>query len=152
MKQKSPIPLEVIRHGRMTCAIILRKTFKATGLQFLTPGNYSQQLAWMSHPRGKKIAAHIHRRVPRAISQTQEVLYLTRGSLRVDFYTNAGKYLGSRILQKGDLIMLVSAGHGFEVLKDLEMIEVKQGPYLGEKDKIRFRGAGPTRPRLGRIS
>ena len=92
----------------------------------------------MSHPKGKTIDAHIHNLVPRAITQTQEVLYLTKGVLRVDFYTKKGKYLCSRVLRKVDLIMLVSAGHGFKVLSDLEMFEVKQGPYLGKRDKVRF--------------
>ena len=30
--------------------------------------------------------------------------------------------------------------NGFEVLEEIEMIEVKQGPYAGEKDKTRFKG------------
>lgn len=29
-------------------------------------------------------------------------------------------------------------GHGFEILEETEMIEVKQGPYAGEQDKTRF--------------
>ena len=36
--------------------------------------------------------------------------------------------------------MLVSGGHGFKVLEEVEMIEVKQGPYYGEQDKVRFEG------------
>jgi len=136
--------VETIRHGKLVCALIVRTGFKTKGLKFLTPNRYSQQLAWMSHPKGKTIDAHIHNLVPRAITQTQEVLYLTKGVLRVDFYTKKGKYLCNRILRKGDLIMLVSAGHGFEVLADLEMFEVKQGPYLGKRDKVRFK----TKPSL----
>jgi mannose-6-phosphate isomerase-like protein (cupin superfamily) len=139
IKRYRPYPLlETICHGKLVCALIVRTGFKTKGLKFLTPNRYSQQLAWMSHPKGKTIDAHIHNLVPRAIIQTQEVLYLTKGSLRVDFYTKKGKYLCNRILRKGDLIMLVSAGHGFEVLADLEMFEVKQGPYLGKRDKVRF--------------
>jgi hypothetical protein len=36
------------------------------------------------------------------------------------------------------VIVLVSGGHGFEMLEETEMIEVKQGPYTGDADKIRF--------------
>ncbi len=122
----------------MVCAIIVRHGRKGKGIRFLTPNHYSQQVAWMSHPRGREIDAHVHHRVPRAITQTQEVLYLTKGILQVDFYSPQGKYLCSRKLGKGDLILLVSAGHGFRVLSNLEMFEVKQGPYLGKKDKMRF--------------
>ncbi len=62
--------------------------------------------------------------------------------MRVDFYDAGQAYLESRILQAGDVILLVSGGHGFEVLEELDMIEVKQGPYAGEADKTRFAGVG----------
>ena len=45
-----------------------------------------------------------------------------------------------RILQGGDVILLATGGHGFEVLEEIEMIEVKQGPYAGDQDKTRFDG------------
>src|SRR6185369_5395734 len=69
---------------------------------------------------------------------TQEVLFIRRGRLRVDFYDETKQYLSSRILEAGDVILLIQGGHGFEVLEDLEMFEVKQGPYVGEVDKTRF--------------
>ena len=34
--------------------------------------------------------------------------------------------------------MLVHGGHGFKVLKEVEMLEIKQGPYSRIKDKIKF--------------
>ena len=71
---------------------------------------------------------------------TQEVLFIKKGKLRIDFYDEERKYLESRILKAGDSILLASGGHGLEVLEEVEMIEVKQGPYIGEKDKICFTG------------
>ena len=44
----------------------------------------------------------------------------------------------SKILKQKDIIMLVHGGHGFKVLRDLEMLEIKQGPYSRIKDKIKF--------------
>ena len=41
------------------------------------------------------------------------------------------------------MILLASAGHGFQVLEDLEMFEVKQGPYSETVDKARFDGIEP---------
>ena len=63
---------------------------------------------------------------------------LKRGRLRVDFFDNDQQYLESRILEAGDVILLAAGGHGFEVLEEIEMVEVKQGPYAGEQDKTRF--------------
>jgi hypothetical protein len=76
--------------------------------------------------------------VSREVIQTQEVLFIKSGKVRVDFYDDDQHYLDSRIVQQGDVILLASGGHGFEMLEESEMIEVKQGPYIGERDKVRF--------------
>jgi mannose-6-phosphate isomerase-like protein (cupin superfamily) len=94
----------------------------------------------MHHPTGKVIQPHVHNPVIREVTYTQEVLFIKSGKLRVDFYNDQQEYLDSRILEAGDVILLVTGGHGFEVLEEIEMIEVKQGPYVGEQDKTRFVG------------
>lgn len=132
--------IERIANQSEELAIIIRDDFHEEGIHFLTPGEYSQQLAYMHHPQGKIIDAHVHNEVHRDIRFTQEVLVLKKGKLRVDFYDAQKKYLESRILFKGDIILLVSGGHGFEVLEEVEMVEIKQGPYVGENDKVRFSG------------
>lgn len=132
--------LEWIEHGEARLALIVRHTFREPGVRFFTPGYLSQQLAYMRHPTGHVIPPHVHNPVPREVQYTQEVLFLRRGRLRVDFYSDAREYLESRILEAGDVILLATGGHGFEVLEDVEMIEVKQGPYAGDADKTRFAG------------
>ena len=37
------------------------------------------------------------------------------------------------------MILLISGGHGFKVTKKIEMLEIKQGPFIGEKDKVRLK-------------
>src|SRR3990167_2595223 len=130
--------LEHIKHESELLAIIVRSDFVGNGVHFFTPDEFSQQLAYMRHPKGKLIDPHIHNVVHRNITYTQEVLIIRRGRLRVDFYDDNRSYLQSRILKGCDVILLATGGHGFEVLDDLEMIEVKQGPYAGEGDKTRF--------------
>lgn len=121
-------------------AIIIRSNYHEEGIHFLTEGDYSQQLAYMHHPKGKIIDAHIHNHEERSIVLTQEVLVIKKGILRVDFYNDDFSYLESILLYSGDIILLASGGHGFEVLEEVEMVEIKQGPYLGERDKTRFKG------------
>ena len=121
-------------------AIIVRRSFARPGIHFFTPSELSQQLAYMRHPSGKVIPPHVHTPVPREVEYTQEVLVIRRGKLRVDFYDAGEQYRESRILEGGDVILLASGGHGFEVLEEIEMVEVKQGPYAGEQDKRRFAG------------
>lgn len=132
--------IEQVLNDEFLLAIIIREGFKKPGIQFLTPDDFSQQLAYMNHPAGKVIPPHVHNPVQREVSYTLEVLFLKRGKLRVDFYDNQRNYLESRILEAGDVILLASGGHGFEALEEIEMIEVKQGPYAGEADKTRFTG------------
>jgi mannose-6-phosphate isomerase-like protein (cupin superfamily) len=121
-------------------AIIIRSGFVKSGVHFFTDNDLSQQLAYMHHPIGKKIDPHVHNPVKREVHFTQEVLLIKRGKLRVDFYDENRNYLKSRVLEAGDVILLATGGHGFEVIEELEMIEVKQGPYAGDSDKTRFVG------------
>lgn len=128
----------LIKDQERTLAIIITHDFKEEGVHFCTPGSYSQQLAYMHHPIGKIIDPHVHNIVNREVYYTQETLFIKSGKLRVDFFSDNKEYLESYILSAGDVIMLASGGHGFEVLEEVEMFEVKQGPYAGEKDKTRF--------------
>lgn len=132
--------LEYITHENLLLALIISHKFDRQGIHFFTPNELSQQLAYMHHPVGKIIPPHIHNPVMREVQYTQEVLFIRKGKLRVDFYNNNQKYLESRILETGDVILLVTGGHGFEALEEIELIEVKQGPYLGDRDRTQFVG------------
>lgn len=132
--------IDRIEHDGQMLAIIVYNKFRQEGISFFTPNELSQQLAYMRHPAGKIISAHTHNPVPREVHYTQEVLFIRKGKLRVDFYNSEQCYLESRILEDGDVILLTTGGHGFEVLEEVEMFEVKQGPYVGEHDKTRFAG------------
>lgn len=140
---------EIVHNGRLL-AIIIPATFSEPGIHFFTPNDFSQQLAYMRHPSGKIIQPHIHNPVPREVHFTQEALFIRKGKLRVDFYDEQQNYLESYILEKGDVILLASGGHGFEVLEEIEMIEVKQGPYAGENDKTRFEGIRSNQVRMNK--
>ncbi|PYV67082.1 MAG: hypothetical protein DMG97_12770 [Acidobacteria bacterium] len=134
--------VEFIRHQNLLMAVVVPGSFSEPGIHFFTPSELSQQLAYMRHPAGKVISPHLHTPVRREVQYTQEVLFIKRGKLRVDFYSECQEYLESRILCAGDVILLATGGHGFEVLEEIEMVEVKQGPYAGERDKERFTGVG----------
>jgi mannose-6-phosphate isomerase-like protein (cupin superfamily) len=130
--------VEHVRFGDQLYAIIVRASFREPGITFFSSPELSQQLAFMSHPKGKSIPPHRHNKVTREVHFTQEVLLIQTGKLQVDFYTDAERYLESRVLCAGDIILLCGGAHGFHVLEPLEMFEVKQGPYAGEDDKTRF--------------
>ncbi|MDY7033028.1 MAG: hypothetical protein SVY10_14120 [Thermodesulfobacteriota bacterium] len=136
MNDKTPV--EMIVHCLEPIALIIRADFDEQGIHFFTPDNFSQQLAFMRHPTGKKIEPHIHNLVNRQVLYTQETLFIRKGRLKVNFYSSKKEYLKSSILEAGDVILLCGGGHSFEMLEETSMIEVKQGPYAGENDKTKF--------------
>lgn len=131
--------VENIIYKNQVLAIIVRNSSSNEyGIKFFTPSDYSQQLAYMHYPKGKAIEPHVHNMIERQIHYTKEVLFIKRGKLKVDFYNDEKEYIKSAVISAGDVILLATGGHGFEILEELEMFEVKQGPYSGDHDKTRF--------------
>jgi hypothetical protein len=130
--------IEKVNSCEIMLAVILRANYCAEGIQFFTPNDFSQQLGYMNRPSGYVIPPHVHNAVAREVQFTKEVLIIKSGKVRVDFYDDNQKYLESRILNQGDIVLLAFGGHGFEMLEASEIVEIKQGPYAGESDKTRF--------------
>ncbi|MCS7213387.1 MAG: hypothetical protein NZ927_04110 [Candidatus Calescibacterium sp.] len=121
-------------------AVILRNNFKSEKIVFLTPNNLSQQLGYLPHKKGNIIRAHRHVYNKREVHFTQEMILIKKGKVKVNLYDSQKNYICSETLTEGDIILLCGGGHGFEILEDSVMIELKQGPYTGEEDKERFDG------------
>ena len=130
--------IETIARGDTVLAILIRREHTREGIQGLTPDAFSQQLIYMQRPAGYTVDPHVHNHVKREVEYTQEVLFIKSGKVRVDLYDDQQDYVRSTVLNQGDVILLAFGGHGFEMLEASELIEVKQGPYAGDADKVRF--------------
>jgi mannose-6-phosphate isomerase-like protein (cupin superfamily) len=130
--------IEKIEHNDVQLACIIRVGYQKDGIEFFTPDDYSQQLAYMNRPKGYRIQPHVHNEVRRDVVMTQEVLFIRSGRVMVDFYDQERVHVCDVVLEAGDVILLAAGGHGFTMLEPSEMIEVKQGPYAGDMDKTRF--------------
>ena len=131
--------IEEIKYKKKLFALVVSGKYRnKKGITFFTPDQATQQFGYMKYKKGYIINPHKHNKRLTKILRTTEVILLLKGVLRVDFYNQQKKYLFSKILKEKDIIMLVHGGHGFKVIKDVEMIEVKQGPYRLAKDKIKF--------------
>jgi len=138
MRDKS---YEEIKHNGKLIAIILKKNYSSEKTTFFSSPDFSQQLGYIVYKKDGVIKAHSHKEIHRKIIFTQEVLFIKKGRLVVNFYTPDKKHITSRELNAGDVIFLCSGGHGFKMLEDTEMVEVKQGPYSGRvSDKELFEG------------
>ena len=137
--------IEKIKYKKKLFALIVRGKYRnKKGINFFTPKEATQQFGYIKHKKGYIIQPHQHRK------RITEVILLLKGSLKIDFYNEQRKYLFSKILNAKDIVMLVEGGHGFKVIKDVEMIEVKQGPYNLIKDKIKFTGIYEKRIKIKR--
>ncbi len=129
--------IEKIEWEDKVFALILRQNYEPEGVDFVTPQDNPLQLGILKHQRGTKIKPHTHKSFPKTINQVQEVLHIEYGKVQVEFYESAGKKIESTILNYGDTILLLSGGHGFNILEDSKIIEVKQGPYVSVgEDKL----------------
>jgi hypothetical protein len=132
--------VEFVVDGLEAIALIIRAEFDEPGISFFTPDSFSQQVAYMKHPKGKTIEPHVHNLITRQVQYTQEVLFVKMGALKIDLYSSKRKFISSHVLNGGDAVLLCGGGHSFQMLEETSFIEVKQGPYAGDNDKVRFEG------------
>lgn len=130
--------IDTVYSGEDIIALILRAKFSSEGTKFLTPKSFSQQLGFIKKEKDEKIKLHKHNMVKRNVINTQEVLFIKAGKVKVNLYSKDREFIRSVMLNPGDTILLASGCHGFDFLEKTEMIEVKQGPYLENQDKTIF--------------
>jgi len=128
-----------ITYKNRKIAMIIRSGYlKKRGINFFTESKLNQQVAFMRHPKNHYIQPHMHKKTKRIIYGTTEVLIILDGKMKIDFYNKKKKFICSRLAKKNDIIILLSFGHGFKMLKNCKFIEVKQGPYHIKEDKNKF--------------
>ena len=146
--------IEKIIHKKKLFALIIKGNFKKKGgITFFTPRNLPQQLGYMRRPIGHIIKPHKHKKKISKNLLTTEVIFILKGKLRVDFYSSNSKknYLFSKILKAKDIIYLVHGAHGFKIIKEVQMFEIKQGPYDNLQDKCKFSEVSEKKIKLKKL-
>ena len=128
----------IVVNNKLYALIVDNKYRKKKGIHFFSPDDLPQQVGYMHHPKNYVIQPHQHKKRLTKIIITTEIIIILKGLIRVDFYNDKRKYLFSRKIKEGQIILLMHGGHGFKVLKKTQMIEIKQGPFNKDKDKIKF--------------
>lgn len=127
-----------IDYNGVELGAIVRSTYHNSGIGFFSEENDGLQLGYMNRPDGHVIVPHTHNKIKREVYYTEEILFIRSGEVRVDFYDDNQQYIESHMVHSGDIVILKGGGHGFKVLERADIFEVKQGPYLGTQDKVRF--------------
>jgi quercetin dioxygenase-like cupin family protein len=130
--------IEWIKDGDELLALVVRDSYKPTRTEFLTPDDFKQQIGFIVYKSGGVIDPHDHKPSQRTIVGTSEVLLVKEGKLEAHIFSKQRIFVDKIILGPGDILLLLAGGHGFKMLEDTTLIEIKQGPYLGLEDKERF--------------
>ena len=130
--------IEHICWNGQSLAYIIRAELLPDKTMFLTPPEFKQQVGYVVYPKGGEVVRHVHLPIERHLIGTSEVLVIRKGLCEVDIYNDDRKLVATRILRTGDVLLMVSGGHGFRVLEDTVFLEIKQGPYLDVEEKERF--------------
>jgi mannose-6-phosphate isomerase-like protein (cupin superfamily) len=123
--------------GHALCYVIRGKT-QPEQTTFITQPDAKQQVGFIVYPKGGVIARHIHRPLERHIIGMSEVLVVRSGHCQIEVYDQLESLVTVRDLYQNDVVVMVGGGHGFKVLEDTVLLEIKQGPYLGAEDKKLF--------------
>ena len=94
------------------------------------------QMVTLKHPKGKYLAAHVHIPKIRETTNLQECLFVKKGKVRIDLYSREKEFVKKIYLKQGDTFLLLRGGFGIEILEDSELIEVKNGPFIEDKQFI----------------
>ncbi len=127
-----------IKHNNEVIGLIFKKKEHELGenINFFTLPENSLQTGILKHPKGHIIKPHIHHKIERNITDTQETLYIEEGKIKIMFFDEDKEEIGEEVLEPGDLAVLMKKGHGIEMLEDSKIVYVKQGPYFDrERDK-----------------
>jgi quercetin dioxygenase-like cupin family protein len=130
--------IEAISSDGLVLAYIARGGPPPERTTFLTPNECNLQVGRVVYPAGGEIARHMHLPLERHVVGTTEVLMVERGRCEVDVYAEDRRVVATRDLRAGDILIAVAGGHGFRILEDTVLLEVKQGPYPGGAEKERF--------------
>src|SRR5262245_22143192 len=119
-------------------AFIVRAQLNPEHTTFLTPSEFEQQVGMVVYAAGGEIRRHVHRPIERRLSRTSEVILVRRGRCEIDIYNDQRELVAKRELGCGDVVIVVAGGHGYRMLEDTVLLEVKQGPYTGIDEKELF--------------
>ena len=132
---------DIMLNGELYAKII-RPDYEQEGIQFFTDSHLSQQVGYMNRSKGYIIEPHLHLKHQRTVQDTNEVLVIVEGVVKVSFFTDSKLHFVDEVVSQGDVLLLIKGGHGFEILEKAKIIEVKQGPYAGDAGKERFSDEG----------
>ena len=134
------IGVELVKSKSALLAIIVRADAKSDEkYNFLTSNDQPFQFGVNFYPGGEIIKGHAHLLRTTTVESIQEYILVSEGRMRLHVFDEDDTHVAEAVLSKGDSVLLLAGGHGFDMLEETKLVEVKQGPYDGKsKDKRIF--------------
>jgi len=104
---------------------------------FLTEKNQTFQLGMLKFKKGGEVQPHYQVKKKRIIFKTSKFIYLKKGEFFLNIFKKKKK-IKSFLIKKNDMILIDDVSISLEFTKPSLLIEIKQGPYNKNKDKIKF--------------
>jgi hypothetical protein len=132
------VSVEVISADGRPLSYIVRQRNAPEATTFVTPDDAAQQVGFIVHEAGYEVKRHYHLPLERTITGTGEVLVVRAGRCEMEVYDDDQQLVATHELVEGDVMVMVGGGHGFKMLEDTVLLEIKQGPYYGTHEKKYF--------------
>lgn len=133
-----PVEVETLSADGKPAAYVIRGQTGPDETVFPTSADLTLQVGFVGRAQGQAVEPHVHHAVERTIRGTAEVLMVLSGRCHLDIFDSARAQVQTTTMSSGDVVLLVSGGHGFRMIEDTVLLEVKQGPYRGLSEKERF--------------
>jgi len=130
--------VEHISSNGTSLAYIIKAAIDPKVTTFLTPSELKQQVGFVVYPAGGEVKRHVHRALERHLIGTSEVIVVRKGRCEIDIYNDDRQLVATREILSGDIMLMTGGGHGFRMLEDTVLLEIKQGPYTGIDEKEQF--------------
>ena len=130
--------IQQLSSGAELLGYIIRSERYPDKSTFYTPSTAHLQVGHIVYEHGQEIGRHVHLPVERTITSTTEVLLVQKGHCVMDVYDSDRQRVCESELVEGDIVVMLGGGHGFRMIEDTILLEIKQGPYGGMHEKERF--------------
>lgn len=116
-------------------ATVIRSNFGNEGINFISKPEDPFQVGVSNYSAGHEIKPHFHNKIEKTNVFNPEFIYVVIGEVEVTIYDDNSR-VKKIFLKTGDMLLQINGGHGFRILENTKLIELKQGPYYGtEKEK-----------------
>lgn len=133
--------IEEFKNRGKVIAYVIRQDAQPASTTFFTEDDANFQSGFVVYPKGGEVVPHIHLPIRRELVGTAEYLMVRSGECIVTIFDEDRSLVAEISLKTGDAILSVRGGHGFRMIEDTVLLEIKQGPYSGGEEKERFHPA-----------